>query len=150
MKKVFMLISALLLSAAAFSQSAEKITDIIDTDTVTYGQISYIVSTYCGYITDDKSYEDALKVMVEKKQFPSSVKASDPIAIKNISYVYALATNLKGGLWYSAKPSARYAMKEYKSLGIIPETTDPSKKISGRNALDLFSNCASLTKKNSE
>lgn len=150
MKKVFLLLSALLLSTAAFAQSAEKITDILDTDTATFGQISYIAATYCGYITDDQSYEDAFNALAERGQVSASVKASDPASLKNVSYIFALATNLKGGVWYSIKPSGRYAMKELKALGLIPETTDPSRKISGRNALDLFSNCVALNPKASE
>ena len=63
MKKILTLLFALFLALSAYAQSADVITEILATEEVTFGQISYLTAVQMNIIDDDASYDDAVAAL---------------------------------------------------------------------------------------
>ena len=128
-------VAFLLYTLAVHAQSAEKITELIGTDKATYGQVAYLSATYQNKITETADYQQALEALQQDGVFADSVKADDIITLADTSKAIALATGIKGGLFYTLTHSARYAFRELKAKNILPQSTDPCMAVNGRVAL---------------
>lgn len=128
-----------------FAQSNEKISEILESTQVTYGQICYISASAQGFIEDDASYQDAIQVLYDKNQIKSMVHENELIPLVNVAFVYSQIWSVKGGLMCKLTNGApRYVFKQLKSDEIIGKTKDPSTIISGKEALSLYTTCASF------
>ena len=56
MRKVLSILIILFIGGFAFAQSAEVVTDILNSDEVTYGQVCYLSAVHQGLISDDADY----------------------------------------------------------------------------------------------
>src|SRR5574344_2148829 len=124
-----------------YAQSAEQITTILNTDKATYGQIAYIAAVYQGLVPDSADEEQAVKALSKAGIISSSAKPNDVVCLGTVSFICAKATGMKGGLWYTIHPCARYAFRQLKADNIIPATADPAMVITGRDALGIFNGC---------
>ena len=89
------------------------------------------------------SYDDAIEALVNINQLPSVVDASEPIPLGNLAFLFAKIWNVKGGIFFRiTKGAPRYAYKQLKADGIIDENKDPSSKISGIDALNIYTSCS--------
>lgn len=136
---------AVILFAAAFAvhaQSAEKISQIVDSPELNYGQAAYLALAYSGDIEEDTSESEALTTAVQKNWIRSGAVDTTPINLGELSALYVNATGIKGGLFCRlTKNSTRYSFKELKALKLLDRAADPAMKVSGRNALSLFNSC---------
>ncbi|WP_191016547.1 hypothetical protein [Treponema zioleckii] len=137
-KLLFVFAMAILVSVAAFAQSSEKLTEIISTENVTCGQVAYLAATYSSAISEDDGDEKAFELYKEEGCFGPSVLASDAATLAEVSNLLVKVTNTKCGLFYRLTGAQRYAFKELKAKGIIPQTADPNMKISGRDAIGIL------------
>lgn len=159
MKKTLLCIAVALLGASlAFSQSSEIMTEIIDSEKATCAQISYLPALYANLITESDSAKtigamsdskksattDAFEALKANAYFSEDADADSEATIAQTAFVYMKALGIKGGLFYTLFPSARYAFKELKAKGLLPIETDPSMKLSGRESLDLFNSCLEI------
>jgi len=139
MKKIFIIISFLFSALTVYAQSAEVVTDILDSEKVTIGQVCYLSAVSQGLADENASFEDAVLALAGQGQLSEIADASKPATAAQVSAVYAKMFGIKGGLFYMITGgSPRYAFKHFKSQGLIPQNTDPSKILSGRDALSLF------------
>lgn len=140
MKKKFILVlaMAILFSVAAFAQSSEKLTEIISTEHVTCGQVAYLAATYSSAISEEDGDEKAFEVFKENGCFGPAVLASDEATLAEVSNLLIKVTNTKCGLMYRLTGAQRYAFKELKAKGVLPQTADPGMKISGRDAIGIL------------
>jgi len=146
MKKFFLtLIGALLLSAAAYSQDASRISEILKTNKVTYGQAAYVAGVFSGDVKEDASYSKAFEALAAKGLVPAQVKAGDAITLADFSYICAKTTGMKGGLFYNIFDNSRYAIRELKAKGIVSANADPDFTVDGHEALSVLSNCIEAT-----
>ena len=108
-----------------------------------YGQVCYLSAIHQGLISDDASYEDAIKALLDRGQLPEDVGAYDSVFMTNLAFIYIqIWPNIKGGLMFRlTKGSPRYAFKKLKNDGVIPESTDPNAVVSGREALNILTSC---------
>ena len=142
MKKIISLVFALFLVLSAYAQSADVITDILDTEEVTFGQVGYLTAVQMKLIEEDASYEDALSVLYEKGYIPSIEDEDSPIPAVDVVYLYSKLWTIKGGLLFRlTKGSPRYAFRQFQSDGIISTDLDPSAYISGVKALSIYTAC---------
>ncbi|MCQ2596233.1 MAG: hypothetical protein MJ181_00160 [Treponema sp.] len=142
MKKIILFVLSLFLGLALYAQSADTVTEILDAPEVTVGQICYISASAQGFISDDASFEDAVRALSENGQISASAVAGDSATLSDIAAVYSKLFNVDGGLLYKVSNcSPRYAFKNMKAQGLIPASHDPSQKLSGREALSLFTKC---------
>ena len=146
MKKILVCILAgLFSSVTAFSQSSEQFASILKSENVTYAQLAYLPAVQAQLISDDDSPEKAFEALSQNGYFSSTASANDEARLDEACLLYAKLLNLKGGLFYSLFHSKRYAFKELKAKNILPRESDPAMKISGRDSIDLFSSCLTLS-----
>lgn len=137
-----MLIVILLAGGVAFSQSADVITDLLESDKVSFGQVSYLAAVQMNLLDENDSYENAVKVLVDNDIIPDLEEADTPIPLVDIAYIYSKLWDVKGGLMYRlTKGSPRYAFRQFQSDGIISSDADPAWLVSGAKALSIFTSC---------
>lgn len=142
MKKIIGLFIGLLLAATAFCQSNEKVSVILNSSEITYGQACYLSAVYQNLIADTDTEDQAIEALYNDGQLPDLVYAGDSIPLVNLSFIFTKMMNVEGGLMYRiTKGSPRYAFKQLKSDGILKNNDDPSKILSGSEALTLFTTC---------
>ena len=146
MKKIMILIFTFLLSASLWAQSADVITDILDTEEVTLGQVCYLTAVQLDYTDESSSYENAVSVMQEKGLLASSKNenqnAESAVSAVEVAYLFSKLWTVKGGVMYRiTKGSPRYVFKQFQCDGVIKSTVDPSSHISGTEALSIYTAC---------
>ncbi len=142
MKKCIAVCLALFFSMGlASAQSAEKITEILKTNEMTYGQVAYLAASYQDFIEDDANDAEAIRALVEKDILPIDTKAETLIKLDEACYLLAKTTNMRGGLFYTLFKNARYSCKEFKAKGIIPATVDSRAPVTGRETLAILTAC---------
>ena len=83
-----------------FAQSNEKISEILESTQVTYGQICYISASAQGFIEDDASYQDAVQALYDNNQIKTM--------IETLNYPLYLSV--------TATPQANVLLGEYSEL----------------------------------
>ena len=145
MKKLAVaLVLVALVSATAFSQSADIITQLLETNETTYGQAAYLAAVYKESVSETATEQDALQAMVDAGYIDASKSADSVIPLKDLAKLCARVTGIRGGLFYSLTHAPRYAYRELKAKGIVPQSSDPSQKVSGRDALAVLNGCIKL------
>lgn len=144
MKKFFLVAAiSLLLSLQAFSQSADCVTDIIKTSTVTYGQVTYLAGTSLGILDDNDSYEVAVEKYKANGIISEDVSATDAIKLKNIAFILYKTWKVKPTLMNRIfKNHPRYALRSFKAANIIDFSDDPDKYCTGHEFLNIVTECA--------
>ena len=141
MKKFFPALALLMAAAAVSAQSAQKISQIVESPELSYGQAAYIALSYSDAETMDESADEteAFEAAVQKKWIKNGAVVQAAIRLDELSALYVSAVGIKGcGL---IKNSPRYSFRELKALGLIDQYADPAMKIDGQNALNLFNAC---------
>lgn len=139
MKKFGSIIFTMFLVFSIHAQSAEAISQILESDVVTVGQVCYISAVEQGLISERSSLEDAVLALEEIGQIKPGMNKDDRMPVVNIAFIMAQLWEIKGGLMFRiTKGSPRYAFKEFKSTGVILEDTDPGDYISGAEFLSMY------------
>jgi hypothetical protein len=143
MKRIITILVILFAGTLAFAQSADVVTDILESDEATYGQVCYLSAIHQGLISEDADYEEAVEVLYNRGQIPENVSAYDSVFMANLAFIYVqIWPNIKGGLMFAlTNGSPRYAFKKLKSDGVIPDSTDPKQIVTGREALNILTTC---------
>ena len=142
MKKKLSLLICLLLSFSLYAQSADVITEILDSKQATFGQVCYLAAVQQNLVTEDASYEKAVQVLFENAIIPNAEDPMAPIPLVDIAYIYAHLWPVKGGLMFRlTKGSPRYAFKQFQSDGILSRKQDPADFVSGAKALSIYTSC---------
>lgn len=142
--KKFLLVTviSLLLGSQAFSQSADRVTDIIKTESVTYGQVAYLAGASLGVVDENDSYETALEKYKEAGIIAEDVSATDAIKLRNIAFILSKTWNVKPTLMYRIfKNQPRYAFKTFQAASIIDMSDDPDKYCTGHEFLNVVTEC---------
>ena len=142
MRRFVTLTLALLFVTAAYSQSADVITEILDSKKATFGQACYISAVQQNLIEDDASFDDAIMVLKEEGQIPERVNSDDVIPMIDAVYIFSQMWDIKGGLMFTlTKGAPRYAFRQFQADGVISSTSDPSFALSGPSLLQLYTAC---------
>lgn len=142
MKKKLSVLFCLLFSAVVYAQSADVITELLDTKQASFGQICYLAAVQQNYVDENASYEDAVQALFENGIIPNSEDPQAPIPLVDIAYIYSHLWPIEGGLMFRlTKGSPRYAFKQFQSDGILSRKQDPADFISGAKALSIYTSC---------
>ena len=136
---------AFILLLSLHAQNSEKMTEILKSEKASFEQASYLPALYANLISEDDSSAKAFEALKDNNYFSPSVTSDSNVTLAQLCQIYMKAFNMKGGLFYTLFPSARYAFKEFKANGILPPQADPSENVSGRDSIDIFNSCLSLT-----
>jgi len=143
MRKILSILLVFLAGGMAFAQSADVVTDILESEEVTYGQICYLSAIHQGLVDEDAAYEDAIQALYNQGQIPEELDSYASVYMANLAFIYAqIWPQIKGGLMFKlTKGSPRYAFKQFKADGIIPDKSDPNMVVSGSDALNILTAC---------
>lgn len=143
MRKVLSILFVMLVGGLVFAQSAKEITNILNSDEVTYGQVCYLSAIHQNLITEEQSYEEAISALYSQGQLPEMVADNQEVYMQNLAFIYLqMWPDVNGGLMYKlTKGSPRYAFKKLKTDGIISDNVDPNSFVSGREALSILTTC---------
>jgi len=142
MKKVLSLLFVLFLAGTVYAQSADVITEILQSEEVTFGQVCYLSAVYQGFVEDDATYEEAINALYEVNQIPERYYESIAVPMANLAFIYAQMWDVKGGIMFKiTKGSPRYAFRQLKFDGIIADNIEPAKIVSGWEALNIYTSC---------
>ncbi len=140
-------LAALIFAAAALAvhaQSAQRISQIVESPELSYGQAAYIALSYSDSETMDESADDAqaFEAAFQRKWIKNGAVVQAAIRLDELSALYVSAVGIKGGVMCGLiKNSPRYSFRELKALGLLDKNADPAMKIDGQNALNLFNAC---------
>jgi hypothetical protein len=142
MKRKISVLLTLLLGISLYAQSADVITDLLESEKATFGQVCYLAGVQQDIISEDTSYENAVQVLYEKGIIPNSEDPQAPIPLVDIAYIYSRLWPIQGGLMFRlTKGSPRYAFKQFQSDGIINKKQEPSDFVTGAKALSIYTAC---------
>ena len=143
MKRIFSLLVLLFAGTVVFAQSADVVTDILEAEEVTYGQVCYLSAIHQGLISEEADYDKAVEILYNLGQIPEAVGAYDPVVMANLAFIYAqIWPEMKGGLMFKlTKGAPRYAFKQFKADGVIDENAQPDSVLSGVDALNILTSC---------
>ncbi len=132
-----------ILSMCSWAQSADRITEILNSETVTYGQISYLAASYLGLVSDDAGNEEAIDALISnnivKAKHMGEAESAVPLA--NFCNICCGAWYIVDSINYSIFKTPYYAWKEMKALKYIPSNYTRGKTISGSDALNIITRC---------
>ena len=141
MKKIFAALILTLAAFAVYAQSAEKISEIIESEEITNEQAAWIACQSAQILQDDAAYSEAMSSATQNGWLASGAVASNPISLKDYCGLCVKASGLKCGLFYRISKANRYAFKELKANGTLDGAADPSMKVTGQNALSILNAC---------
>ena len=124
---VFLCFSFFSLSA----QNADLVTEIIETEQVTFGQAAYLFAVYLDLISDESTEIDAVNALVDAGIMKQQKSLDGSISHAAFAGLCMKAWDIPGGLMYSITHSNRYAFRELQVLGLISNSVDPMAPISG-------------------
>lgn len=143
MKKVYTLFFVLFICFSLHAQSSKVITEILDTTQVSLGQVCYLSAVQQGLVQEDASYTQCINALYQKGQIPVPSYEASLVPLANITFIFAQLWDIQGGLFYRIFHGApRYAYKQLKADGILPENSDPGKIISGQELMNLYTSCS--------
>lgn len=139
MKKfILILLAVLSFSFGGFAQSAQKVSEILENEEISNAQASYFVCVYQNLADEQVSDSEAFALLGQKDFFKARENADEKISLSKSCYLIAKTAEMKGGIFYSLFNSPRYAFREFKALGIVPQNADPNQKVSGSEFIALL------------
>lgn len=142
MKKILIVLLSVFVSISAFAQSADVITEILDADQATYGEVCYLSAVQQNFVKEDATYEDAIQALRSEGQLVNSVDANEFIKAQDAAAVFAAMWHVEGGLMFRiTKGAPRYAFKQFQADGILSSSMDPATYMSGADVLKMYTSC---------
>ncbi|MBQ3671296.1 MAG: hypothetical protein II921_07460 [Treponema sp.] len=140
MKKLISAVLFSLLSAVFFAQSSQALTEILESENLTYGQLAYLIGTYKDIVKeDDTDIESTVKAFSSIEYFPKDVKSTDKATLGTTSMALTKATGVRGGVFYRLTYGCqRYAIRELKAKNILPPSADISNPVTGKEAIGIL------------
>ncbi len=132
-----------ILGMCSWGQSADRITEILNSETVTYGQISYLAASYLGLISEDASNEDAVDALISNNIVKAKhmEDAENAIPLDNLCYICCASWYIVDSINYNIFKNPYYAWKELKALKYIPTKYNKEKTLNGYEALNVITRC---------
>lgn len=138
MKRTLLIVlTACFLTAVSFGQSAKIIDDILETDESTFGQASYLILNALGG-GEAADFKTALTELQARNIIDASVDSEDTLSFKQYAFLLMKAFEIKGGMMYRIYPCQRYAYRDLRYLSVFQGKTEPDRKVSGLELLQVM------------
>lgn len=143
MKKFLSILFTMFIVFSVHAQSADVITEILNTEQVTFGQVCYISAVEQGLIDEKDDYDKAIEILAANELIPEVMESFIPIPAGNVAFIMSEIWDIKGGLMYRiTKGSPRYSFKQFKSDGVISPLVEPGDFMSGPELLEIYNVCS--------
>lgn len=145
MKKLIVILVAALLSFSLHAQSTDFLSDMLDTERVTFGQASYLCVMHLLPNSEDMTYEVSYEKAGRYNVLPrvkANTTSDNTITLATACFMFAKIFNIKGGaLFKLTDGSPRYAFRQLQVDGIVPISADSGLSVSGEEFLNLYTRC---------
>ena len=139
LKKIFISAVIFLFSSFAFSQSADFVSNILESPQVTFGQIGYLVAVYQNFVPESATEDEAMASLFNAGQIQGVIDSSKIIRYDEAAFLFSKIWKINGGLFFRlTKANPRYAFRQLRADGVIPKNADPSNSPSGVQILNMF------------
>jgi hypothetical protein len=135
-------LGALLLPAAAFAQTAEKLDVLLGTERVSFAQAAAIILPAAGILPPEAGEEEAFSYA--SAWFPRRAEQNVPIKMGELSHLVMQSFSLSGGFMYALFPGPRYAYRALAWRRLLPLNADPGRFLNGEDLLYITSQVLSL------
>jgi hypothetical protein len=128
--KWMVLALVLLLPALAWSQTADELEFLLETEQLTYAAVARFVLEAADVValTDP---EEAFLYAQERNWLPPHAAADDAARMNGVSLLLMQTYGIKGGLFFTLFPNAHYAYRELVYRQVIQDRSDPVMVVSG-------------------
>ena len=144
MRIVSLLLLGALVCLPVFSQTAERLDQVLSEDKLTVGSAAYIAAASGGVVGDGASPPEALDALAELGFPADTVELDDVIRLDRFAYMLMLSYDRSGGIFYSLFPGPRYALRELRHERVIRDGGDPNDPLSGSRGLRLVGRMLSI------
>jgi len=141
-KNVFFILFLSILCIILSAQSADNVTKMLDSKTVTFNEVSYFAAAYLDLSQNTVDFDNAASVLQSAVTFPKLKNTEGALCFKDFAYVCMRVWDIPGSLNYRLFKSPRYALRELKAMRFVPPFTDPDAYINGRDMLYIMGKCA--------
>ena len=111
-KTTFFAFFMLFFAVSLYSQSADSVTKILESQQVNYAQVSYFVAVHLELLPDGANEQQAMNVLTLANISDIPENPYKPLTYKKFSQMCMNAWIKKGGLMYSITKSPRYALEK--------------------------------------
>lgn len=143
MKKLFFIVVLFITGSLAFSQSADVVTRILNSEKATYGQVCYLSAVYQNLAKSNASYSACVKALYDAGQISENYNPDGYVTYEEVAGIFAkMFKNINKSIMYSATDgSNRYAYKLFKADGIILSSADAKQNLSGQELMNILTAC---------
>jgi hypothetical protein len=138
MKKKLAVVWFFLFMNGLWAQSSAVLDGIIENPSINWSQGAYLVLVGSGQLVDSASPQQGYEQLSQLGWIPFFTGPDTPINLSDYCYLLARIWSVKGGFFYTALPSPRYAYREFKFQGYASSGTDPSAAVSGAEAIRML------------
>jgi len=121
----------MLISAAAFGQSAKEMDALLADEGVSFARAARYVLPAAGHLPEDTTEAKAFETALERGWIAKDVDPAAPIRLDQYSFLIMKAFSLKGGFLYGIFPGPRYAYRELGYMKYVQGRSDPAQTVSG-------------------
>jgi hypothetical protein len=132
-RHLFLFAVMLLLPAAAFAQTAERLDAILDAQELSFGQAALIILPAAGLLPPGATMAEAFAMA--RPCFPRWAREDDPIIMKELAYLVTRSFKLSGGFLYALFPGPRYGYRVLAWRRFLPPQADPARRVKGEELL---------------
>ena len=120
-----------------FSQTAQKVEDLLNMQAVSNGQAAWLVLEAADISgpAGISSEEEAFRYAADRKWFPAISQANGKARLDRISALIMQAFKIKGGILYSFTKNPHYAYRELVHQTVIMGRADPQMDVTGYELL---------------
>jgi hypothetical protein len=149
MKKTFVGIVLFAAAGVLYSQTAQEMDTLLETQIITYGQAVRLTLAAAGN-WEDLSVEAAFAAAQSKGWISQDVGSMYPVKFDQAAFLLMKAFQLRGGLLYRLFPGPRYAYRELVYRGVFPGRPDPDMSFSGEEFINVLGRILDLAENSGE
>ena len=86
MKKKLSVLFCLFIGLSLYAQSADVITEMLESKEATFGQVSYLAAVQKNFVDENASYDAAVQALYDNGVIPNLEDPSAPIPLVDIAY----------------------------------------------------------------
>lgn len=130
----------MMIAGLAFAQSADVITELLDSEKASVGQVAYLCAVQQELIQDTENYDAAVSALINQGYLAEDTDPSEEITLGKTAYLLSKNWEIQGGLMFNlTNGSPRYAFKQFLYDGVIAKSSEPTSYVSGAEVLQLYS-----------
>ena len=140
---LFLIIFATLISAPLFTQTAQKVENLLNEPAITWAAAA-VFALEAANIETFSNPDDAFRYAMDRKWLPKNISADGKARLDGVALLLIEAFTIKSGFFYSMTKNPHYAYRELVYKQVIRGRTDPEMFVSGEQFLIIVNRILSI------